>query len=240
MKKKLTPAWRILNTSVLVYLLALITIPLMQGTAFADWRSTGPFGGDAEVIRVVPKLPGFVIAGAHNGLLYVSRNGGAFWTNIPFDGQSTGSLHALEIDPRSADTWYVGMEGDHPWTSGVYKTVDAGETWTLLPGIKGKAVWSLAIWPSNPDIMTAGTADGVYRTSDAGRSWTQISSPDNQELRPVVSLAFDPMNSDVIYAGTTHLPWRTTDGGASWESIHTGMLHDSDLFSIQVDFHQPA
>jgi photosystem II stability/assembly factor-like uncharacterized protein len=240
MNKNLTSVWPAPYTSALVYLLTLVIAALVQGRAFADWRSTGPFGGDAEVIRVVPKLPGFVIAGAHNGLLYVSRNGGAFWTNVPFDGQSTGSLHALEIDPRSADTWYVGMEGDHPWTSGVYKTVDAGETWTLLPGIKGKAVWSLAIWPSNPDIMTAGTADGVYRTSDAGRSWMQISSPDNQELRPVVSLAFDPMNSDVIYAGTTHLPWRTTDGGASWESIHTGMIDDSDVFSIQVDSHHPA
>ncbi len=185
-------------------------------------------------------MPGFVIAGEHNGLLYISRNGGAFCTSIPFDGQSTGSLHALEVDPRSADTWYVGMEGDHPWTSGVYKTIDSGATWTLLPGLKGKAVWSLAIWSSNPDIMAAGTGDGVYRTSDAGGNWTQISAPDNQELRPVVSLAFDPMNSDVIYAGTTHLPWRTADGGASWESIHTGMLDDSDVFSIQVDFHRSA
>ncbi|MGA2711687.1 MAG: hypothetical protein ABSG41_01170 [Bryobacteraceae bacterium] len=240
MNKKLASVCRITKTSALVYLSTLVITALVQTTAFADWRSTGPFGGDAEVIRVVPKMPGFVIAGAHNGLLYLSRNGGAFWTNIPFDGQSSGSLHALEVDPRSADTWYVGMEGDHPWTSGVYKTADAGGTWTLLPGIKGKAVWSLAIWPSNPDIMAAGTADGVYRTSDAGRNWTQISSPDNQELRPVVSLAFDPMNSDVIYAGTTHLPWRTTNGGASWQSIHTGMIDDSDVFSIQVDFHHPA
>ena len=239
MNKKLASARGITNISALVYLLTLIPVALLEPAAFADWRSTGPFGGDAEVIRVVPKMPGFVIAGAHNGLLYISRNGGAFWTNIPFEGQSSGSLHALEVDPRSADTWYVGMEGDHPWTSGVYKTADAGVTWTLLPGIQGKAVWSLAIWPSNPDIMAAGTADGVYRTSDAGRSWMQISSPDNQELRPVVSLAFDPINSDVIYAGTTHLPWRTTDAGASWQSIHTGMIDDSDVFSIQVDFHHP-
>jgi photosystem II stability/assembly factor-like uncharacterized protein len=55
----------------------------------------------------------------------------------------------------------------------------------------------------------------------------------------VVSLAFDPSRSDVVYAGTTHLPWRTTDGGKSWESIHTGMIDDSDVFSIQVDAHQP-
>ena len=55
----------------------------------------------------------------------------------------------------------------------------------------------------------------------------------------MVSLAFDPSNRDIVYAGTTHLPWRTTNGGASWESIHTGMIDDSDVFSIQVDIHQP-
>jgi len=235
MSWKRADGWKLGNTSVLVYLQALFSIFVFQVAASADWRSTGPFGGDAEVIRVIPQAPGFVVAGAHNGLLYLSRNGGAYWNNIPFDGQSTGTLHALEIDPRSKDTWYVGMEGDHPWTSGVYKTMDGGDTWTLLPGIKGKAVWSLALWPSNPDVVAAGTADGVYRSTDAGQTWTPISAPDNQEFRPVVSLAFDPAKQDVLYAGTTHLPWRTTDGGSSWQSIHTGMIDDSDVFSIQVD-----
>ncbi len=213
---------------------------MLTSDAFADWRPTGPFGGDAELVRVVPKMRGLVIAGAHNGLLFSSTNGGASWSNIPFDGQLTGVLHALEVDPRSTGTWYAGMEGDHPWMSGVYKTVDAGESWRLLPGTRGKAVWALALWPTNPDVIAAGTGDGVYRSQDAGENWSQISEPGNAEFRPVVSLAFHPSDRDVIYAGTTHLPWRTSDGGASWESIHTGMIDDSDVFSIQVDAHQPA
>jgi len=220
-----------------LYLAALISCPATHGTAFAQWQTTGPFGGDAEVIRVVPKVKGFVIAGAHNGLLFTSTNGGASWSNIPFEPQSSGTLHALEVDPRTAGTWYAGMESDHSWMSGVYKTIDAGKSWSLLPATKGKAVWSLALWPANPDVVVAGTADGVYRSSDAGGSWSLISPPGNLELRPVVSLAFDPINQDILYAGTTHLPWRTGDGGASWESIHTGMLDDSDVFSIQVDRH---
>src|SRR6202034_2225338 len=109
----------------------------------------------------------------------------------PFQGQLSGTLHALEVDPRSTGTWYAGMEGDHSWTSGVYKTIDAGQSWKLLPGTRGKAVWSLALWPAKPDVVAAGTADGVYRSLDGGESWTQISAPDNEELRPVVSLAFD-------------------------------------------------
>jgi photosystem II stability/assembly factor-like uncharacterized protein len=221
-----------------VGLLLLLSV-LTPEVASAQWQPTGPYGGDAELVRVVPKSRGFVIAGTHNGLLFTSLNGGASWTNIPFEGQLSGTLHALEVDPRSTGTWYAGMEGDHPWTSGVYKTTDSGQSWTLLPGIRGKAVWSLALWPLKPDVIAAGTEDGVYRSLDGGASWDRISPEDNPEFRPVVSLAFDPSNREITYAGTTHLPWRTSNGGASWESIHTGMIDDSDVFSIQVDAHKP-
>lgn len=219
-----------------VTLCALVFLSL---PAAAEWRTTGPYGGDAELVRVAPKTKGLVIAGAHNGLLYMSSNGGASWSNIPFAGELTGTLHALEVDPRLAGTWYAGMEGDHAWTSGIYKTTDAGKSWKLLPGSKGMAVWSLALFPANPDVIAAGTQEGVYRSMDGGASWKHISADGNEEFRPVVSLAFDPANSDIVYAGTTHLPWRTNNGGASWEPIHTGMIDDSDVFSIQVDAHRP-
>jgi hypothetical protein len=197
----------------------LLLLTLTPGIGCAQWQPIGPYGGDAELVRVVPQSRGFVIAGTHNGLLFTSSNGGASWTNIPFEGQLSGTLHALEIDPRSTSTWYAGMEGDHPWTSGLYKTVDGGKSWKLLPAIGGKAVWSLALWPMKPDVIAAGTEDGVYQSLDAGANWTLISAPDNPEFRPVVSLAFDPANREIIYAGTTHLPWRTSNGGMSWESI---------------------
>lgn len=222
----------------IVFLFSLTSL-LRPAVTLAEWRATGPFGGDVELVRVIPKSPGLVIAGAHNGLLFSSSNGGASWENLPFEGQLSGVLHALEVDPRFAGTWYAGMEGERPWTSGVYKTVDGGRFWKLLPGTAGKAVWSLALWPSDPGVIAAGTGDGVYRSLDAGESWARISPPENQELQPVVSLAFHPSNRDIIYAGTTHLPWRTTDGGASWELIHTGMMDDSDVFSIQVDADRP-
>jgi photosystem II stability/assembly factor-like uncharacterized protein len=179
------------------------------------------------------------VAGARNGLIFSSANGGASWNSVPFQAQFAGVLHALEVDPRSTSVWYVGMESSNAWTSGVFQTVDAGRSWTLLPETKGMAVWSLAVWPKNPDVMAAGTGDGVYLTRDRGATWRRISPENDTELRPVVSLAFDPVDSNTVYAGTTHLPWRTTDGGAKWVSIHEGMLDDSDVFSIQVDAQRP-
>jgi photosystem II stability/assembly factor-like uncharacterized protein len=206
-------------------------------SACAEWRDTGPWGGAAEVVRISSRNPDVAIAATRNGLLYISENGGVEWTPLAFPGEQTGILHTFEIDPRGA--WYVGMEGEHAWNSGLYKTTDSGRSWTLLPGLKGKAIWSLAIWPANPDVVAAGAADGIYLSRDAGESWSRISPESNSELQTVVSLAFHPTSSNILYAGTPHLPWRTTDGGATWESIHSGMHDDSDVFSIGVDARDP-
>jgi len=208
------------------------------GMARAEWRSTGPYGGGAEVVRALPDSKDGVVAATRTGLLFRSTNGGASWSNLAFPAQSAGVLHALEIDPRAGSVWYAGVEGN-PKISGVYKTTDAGATWTLLAGTKGIPIWSLAFSPANPDVMAAGAGEGVYLTRDAGVNWKLISPKGDPELRPVVSLAFDPADDKILYAGTTHLPWRTSDGGATWQSIHTGMLDDSDVFSIAVDPRKP-
>ena len=203
--------------------------------ASAHWHTTGPWGGAAELVRIATPNPDLVVAATRNGLFYVSDNGGASWTTQTFPGEQAGILHALELDPRVSGTWYAGLEGENAWNNGIYKTTDAGRSWTLLPGMKGKAVWSLTLWPNDPDVIAAGAGDGVYLSRDAGSTWSRISPASNTELQPVVSLAFHPTDSHILFAGTLHLPWRTTDGGATWESIHGGMHDDSDVFSVRVD-----
>ncbi len=222
----------------LILAAALLSAACRQG--WAEWLATGPFGGAAEIVRTIPRQPNLVVAATANGLLYRSADGGASWTNRPFPAQLGGTLHALEVDPRSSGTWYAGVESDSPAMAGVYKTQDGGATWNLLAGLRGQAVWSLALFAGQPDVIAAGTSNGVFLSADAGVSWIRISPESNRELRPVVSLAFHPANRDILYAGTTHLAWRTRDGGAHWESIHSGMLDDSDVFSIAVDPRAPA
>ena len=149
----------------------------------------------AEVIRVAPKQPNLVLAATANGLLYRSLDGGQSWAHRYFPAQFAGTLHALEVDPRRPGTWYAGMESDNPGLAGVHKTEDGGATWKPLPGMRGKAVWALAVWPANPDIIAAGTGEGVFLSRDAGASWARISPESNRDLRPVVSLAFHPADS---------------------------------------------
>ena len=218
----------------------LVALLIAPAIASASWLATGPFGGDADIVRTIPHLKGEVVAATHNGLIFISHNGAASWKNLPFPAQFSGVLHALEIDPNSANTWYAGVESDIGRISGVYKTTDRGATWKQLPGTVGLGVWSLALFPGDTSVIAAGASTGVFISRDAGATWKHITRDSDTEIRPVVSLAFHPAKSEILYAGTTHLPWRTMDGGASWESIHTGMIDDSDVFSIQVDAKNPS
>jgi len=216
-----------------------LAIFAFSASVSASWLPTGPFGGDADIVRAITEAKGHIIAAARNGLVFSSTNGGASWTNLPFPAQLAGVLHALEVDPKSAGTWYAGVESEIGRVSGVYKTIDSGATWKQLPETTGLGVWSLALWPGDNAVIAAGTSTGIYLTRDAGETWKHISRDDDTELRPVVSLAFHPGDSQILYAGTTHLPWKTVDGGATWQSIHTGMIDDSDVFSIVVDARHP-
>ncbi|MGA3020032.1 MAG: hypothetical protein ABSF62_23175 [Bryobacteraceae bacterium] len=220
-------------------MLRLLVTMLLAVGAHAQWHPVGPFGGAAEVVRADPNHYGTVLAATRDGLLYRSTDSGASWTHLAFPAELSGTLHVLEIDRRRPGVWYVGIESDIAWNSGLYRTVDGGASWTLLPGLKGKAIWSLAIWEINAQVMAAGAADGIFLSRDGGENWRRISPQENAELSPVVALAFDPVHSEVLYAGTTHLPWRTIDGGVTWQSIHDGMLDDSDVFSISVNPSRP-
>jgi Uncharacterized protein related to plant photosystem II stability/assembly factor len=207
-------------------------VSMLQG----QWKETGPYGGSADFIRVNAKQQGRLLAGARQGLLFQSANSGESWTPLAFPGQLRGTLSALEIDPQNPAVFYVGVKDDNQ-ASGVYRTTDSGASWTLL--LKGQAVWSLAMWPGDSQIIAAGTEQGVYRSADGGDHWDKISPDSYGDLHPVVSLAFHPTDKNRLYAGTTHLPWETADGGATWRSIHSGMIDDSDVFSIQVDQAHP-
>ena len=99
---------------------------------------------------------------------------------------------------------------------------------------------ALAVAPSDPSRFVAGTQRGVWLSENSGKSWTRISDPQNLEMQGITAVAIDTNNPDIIYAGTSHLPWRTMDGGKTWDSIHTGMIDDSDVFSIYVDPGAPS
>lgn len=209
-----------------------------SGVRAESWVPVGPTGGDVRSLATDPREPQVLYLGTANGVLYRSEDSGRSWRRLDPGFPAWGmSLDDLVVDARGrvlVGYWEVRGSG-----GGVARSDDGGRTFTLLPEIAGQPVRALAVAPSDPDAVVAGTATGVFRSLDGGGSWTRISQVDDPELRNVDSVAVDPRDPDAIYAGTWHLPWKTTDGGRTWRSIHAGMIDDSDIMTLTLDRRSP-
>jgi photosystem II stability/assembly factor-like uncharacterized protein len=136
-----------------------------------------------------------------------------------------GRVSAGAVDPSEPNTYYFGAPG-----GGVWKSTNAGQTWTPIFDRTGMAsVGALAIAPSNPRILYAGTGeetrgDGVYKSTDGGATWTHVGLRDTHFIGSIVIAADNP---DVVLVGAigdrTPGPdrgvFRTTDGGKTWTKV---------------------
>jgi photosystem II stability/assembly factor-like uncharacterized protein len=228
--------------------------PQFDSASFAalQWRNIGPFrGGRAVAVAGVPQQPRTFYFGSVGGGVWKTTDGGENWTNIT-DGQlKTSSVGALAVAPSDPNVIYVGM-GEHAirgvMTShgdGVYKSTDAGRTWTHVGLPRTRHISKIRIHPTDPELVYVAaqgaaygaTKDrGVYRSTDGGRTWAQQLFV-NETTGPS-DLAMDPTNPRILYAAMwDHLrrPWevrsggpgsgihKSTDGGATWQRVMTGL-----------------
>jgi photosystem II stability/assembly factor-like uncharacterized protein len=214
--------------------LALAT--LVASAQGQTWTPLGPPGGDARTLVADPARPSRLFLGTADGHIFGSQDSGGHWTLV---GRASPRLDAvitaIVVDPRDGNVLFASS-----WTldsaagGGVFRSTDGGRTWSGA-GLADQAVRALAMAPSNPNVLVAGTLDGVYRSLDAAKSWERISPEKHEELRNLDSLAIDPRDPQIIYAGTFHLPWKTADGGRTWSPIYEGMIDDSDVMSLLID-----
>jgi photosystem II stability/assembly factor-like uncharacterized protein len=194
----------------------------------------GPPGGDVRGLAADPRDPRVLYLGTSDGVLFNSGDGGRSWSRLTPGFPSRGmSLDDIVVDPRGnvfVGYWQVDGSG-----GGVARSRDGGRHFEQLPEISGEAVRSLALAPSDPDVVVAGTMTGVFRSRDGGDTWARISPSGHVEIKTVGSVAVDPTNPERLYAGTWHLPWRSPDGGRSWLPMRTGMIADSDVMTLTVD-----
>jgi photosystem II stability/assembly factor-like uncharacterized protein len=220
---------------------AILALALATAGAAAaeDWRPVGPPGGDVESLAAVPGGTQVLFIGTADGDVFRSDNGGEQWLMVGrVAPEHDHVVTAIVVDARAhqtllASSWELSGTG-----GGVWRSRDGGRTWESA-GLEGHAVRALAAAPSNPDLLVAGAVDGVFRSRDAGHNWERISPEGQDDLVNFDSIAIDPRDPDTIYAGTFHLPWKTTDGGRTWNSIHDGMVEDSDVMSLSVDPRDP-
>jgi len=201
------------------------------------WKQIGPYGGDVRSLAARLDFSQLFL-GTSNAQVYASRDAGRSWSWLSeVVARPDYVVDHILIDPLDSSTLYAGVWSTEPnGGGGVFKSTDAGRAWRSLPAMAGQSVRSLAQSASHPRLLVAGSLEGVFRTQNAGQTWERISPAQHQELHSIESLAIDPKDPEVVYAGTWHLPWKTADGGRTWSSLKNGMIDDSDVFSIIVDW----
>lgn len=147
------------------------------------------------------------------------------WQNLG-PGNIGGRTRALLIHPTSPSTMYAGGVA-----GGVWKTTDGGASWVplndLLPSL---AIGSLAMDPTNPNVIYAGTGEGfgngdsvrgagIFKTTDGGVTWAQLAATNTPDFHYVNDLAVSKNGSHAVYAATRTGVWRSLDGGASWSRV---------------------
>ncbi len=216
-----------------------------------QYRMIGPHRGGRTVGAVgVPSQPNVFYIGVNNGGVWKTNDYGRTWNPI-FDKMPTGSVGDVAVSESNPDVLYAGCgEGiqrpDLSIGDGVYKSTDAGKTWTNMGLRSGQQIGNISIDPKNENrvfVAVLGhpygpnTERGVYRTLDGGKNWERVLYKD--ENTGAIQVSFDPNNSDILYAdlwagrqgpwengawnGTESGMFKSTDGGATWKKLTKGL-----------------
>lgn len=214
-------------------LLIPLVILILTSPASAQWRRANLHGADIRALIIDPSSPDRVFVGTSAGEVYVSTDGAHSWraprNGIPFPGYIVDNL----VIDRAGRLWAAcwGL-----WGGGVIAvSEDGGSSWTRRDvGLEDFSVRAIVVDPHDADFVLVGGLTGVYRSTDSGQTWEKISDQINVE-----SLAVDPRSRERIYVGTWRQGIRTDDGGKSWKLINSGMVLDTDMFSITIDERNP-
>jgi photosystem II stability/assembly factor-like uncharacterized protein len=210
------------------------------------WRSIGSEFHGARVVDVDSPLnnPDEILVSFSTGGLWRTTNYGDSWEPL-FDNQSATSIGDVAVSNDGQTIWMGTGENNNQRTSyagtGVFKSTDAGKTWTNMGLNESHHIGRIVMHPKNKDtvfvaavgpLYSQGGERGVYKTTDGGKTWNPILTVD--KYTGVIDLVMDPRNPDIMVAaaydrdrrawnyregGPSSAIYRTTDGGKTWSVV---------------------
>lgn len=234
----------------------------------AKWRNIGPFRGGRSVAATgVVDHPLVYYMGTVGGGIWKTEDAGTSWKNISDGYFSTSSVGAVTVAESDPNVIYVGM-GEHAprgvmtsYGDGVYKSTDAGKTWSKLGLELTRHIAGISVHPANPDVVYVaaqgalhgpGEDRGVYKSVDGGKSWKKVLYVD--ENTGCSELSMDMTNPRILYAAMwdhRRLPWevrsggkgsgiyKSTDSGETWTRLEQGLPKELGKIGLSVSRANP-
>ena len=224
------------------------------------YRYIGPEGNRATSVAGVPGKPNIWYVGAASGGIFKSTDGGIHWNPI-FDSEPVASIGSLAVAASDPNIVWAGtgesfIRSHISVGQGIYKSLDAGKTWTLMGLEKAGRIGRVEIDPRNPDVVLACALGhaygpqperGVFRTADGGKTWEKVLFVD--ENTGCSDMGMDPNNSRILFAGMWQIEihtwgrtsggpgsglFKSTDGGVTWKRLEGHGLPHSPVGRIAV------
>ena len=215
------------------------------------YRLIGPYrGGRVTAVTGVPSQPFTFYMGSTGGGVWKTTDAGHTWANVSDGFFAAASMGAVEVSQSNPDVVYAGTGSSKIRSNvsigrGVYKSTDAGKTWSFIGLRDTGQISTIRVDPSNPDLVYVAALGnpfvpnkerGIYRSTDGGKTWKNVLFV--SETAGAADFEIQPGNSKVLFASMWHgqrKPWtiisgaeeggiyKSTDGGEHWTKLAGGL-----------------